>query len=153
MHFGKLGRGEVIASICGVILAFSVFMDWYATQKSDHYSEINGKANVSLSAWETQSILRFLFLAAAAAPLILAWVVIRDHKLSWPRGELTAVVSVAAIVLILVAGFVSKPGAPADTISLQIGWIVALAAAFGMLIGSVQRTAESSRARKPPGTL
>jgi hypothetical protein len=153
MHFGKLGRGEIIASICGVILAVSVFMDWYATQKSDHFSEINGKSNIALSAWETQSVLRYLFLAAGVAPLILAWVVIRDHQLSWPRGELTAVVSVTAIVLILVAGFISKPGAPTDTISLQTGWIVALAAALGMLFGSVQRTAESGRRRKPPGTL
>ncbi len=49
-------------------------------------------------------------LAAAAAPLILAWIVIRDHELSWPRGELTAVVSIAALGLVLYSGIVDAAG-------------------------------------------
>jgi hypothetical protein len=153
MNFGKLGKGEILASLCGVLLAVSLFMSWYATQDKDPFSEINGRAHVSLSAWETQDILRYLLLAVAVAPLILAYVVIRDHELSWPRGELTAVVAVFGIVLIIIAGFINKPGTPRDTISLQYGWIIAFLATLGMLFGAVKRTAQSGRPRKPPGTL
>jgi hypothetical protein len=153
VHFGKLGRGEIIGSISGVLMAISVFMKWYGTDKTNGNSKINGMAGVDLSAWQADHILRFLFLAAAAAPLILAYVVLRDHQLSWPRGELTAVVSVATIVLVLVVGFVIRPGDPRDTISLEVGWFVALVASVGMLIGATQRSSKSAPPAKPPGVM
>ena len=39
------------------------------------------------SGWDAHPILHWLLLAAAAAPLILAWIIVRDHQLSWPRGR------------------------------------------------------------------
>jgi hypothetical protein len=153
VHFGKLGRGEIIASISGVVLAVSVFMKWYGTDKANGNSKINGQAFADLSAWEADHVLRFLFLLAAAAPLILAYIVIRDHQLSWPRGELTALVAVTTLVLVLVLGFVLRPGEPRDTISLEVGWFVALVASIGMFIGAVQRSAKSAPPRKPPGAV
>ena len=54
--------------------------------------------------------------------MILASVVVRDHQLSWPRGELTAVVAMIALVLVLYVGLSTVPGQPSGQISLRIGW-------------------------------
>ena len=53
--------------------------------------------------------MRWLLIAAAAAPLILSYIVVRGHQLTWPRGELTAIVGLTAFVLIAYNGFVDKP--------------------------------------------
>lgn len=153
MHFDKLGRGELVACVSGLVLAGSLFLHWYGTDYSDPDSKLNGRASVTLTAWQTQHVLRWVLIVLAVGPLILAWIVLRQHQLSWPRGEVTAVGAVTAIVLVLVAGFVAKPGQPKDTISIQYGWFVALVAGVGMLVGAAQRTAESERRRKPPGMI
>ena len=98
-------------------------------------------------------MMRFLLLAAAAAPLILAYIIVRDHALSWPRGEMTAVVAIAAFGLIAYNGFVTKPGAPTAEISLQIGFFLAIAGTALMLYGAATRSGETERKRKPPGTI
>ncbi len=153
MHFKKLGRGELIASLSGVVLGVSLFLHWYSTNDNPN-SRINGIHPALVSAWDVFSILRYPLLVAALAPLILAYIVIRDHKLSWPRGEVTALVSVSTLVLVLVVGFLARPGDPRSTISLQTGWYVALLATVGMLVGAAQRTAVSGGPpRKPPGVF
>ena len=98
-------------------------------------------------------ILRWLLLAAAAAPLILAWIVLRDHELSWPRGEMTAVVAMVGLGLVLYAGIVRRPGDPRSQIALQFGWFLALLALVLMLVGGAKRATEVERRRKPPGVL
>ena len=153
VHFEDLRRGEVIAGVAGLVLAVAVFLDWFATDYSNRHSTINGKPFQTVSLWENNKVIAILLLLAAAAPLILMWIVVRRHQLSWPRGEMTAVVAIVAFVLILVIGIVSKPGDPRDTISLQVGWYLAIAASIGMVIGAAQRSSESAAPRKPPGTL
>jgi hypothetical protein len=97
--------------------------------------------------------MRFLLLLAALAPVILAYIIVRDHALSWPRGELTAVVAITAITLVLVRGLILKPGEPSGQISLDYGWYVALAGGILILVGALMRTGETDRGRKPPGVL
>jgi hypothetical protein len=97
--------------------------------------------------------MRWLLLAAAAAPLILAYIIARGHALSWPRGEMTAVVSVAAFGLIAYNAFVSKPGTVSSLVSLRYGIFVALLGSLMMLGGSALRASATERPRKPPGTL
>ncbi len=87
------------------------------------------------------------------APLILAYIILRGHKLSWARGEMTAVTSIAAFGLIVYGGIIDKPGEPAGLISLRFGWILALLGVIAMLVGSALRASEVERARKPPGVL
>ena len=50
----------------------------------------------------------------------------RDHELSWPRGEMTAVVGMIALVLVLYVGLVDRPGDPSGQISIEFGWFVSL---------------------------
>ena len=152
MNLSRLGRAEYIAVAGGLLLALGVFLPWYGTNADNRNANIDG-ATGSLSGWTVHPILGWLLLAAAAAPLILAWVIARDHELSWPRGEMTAVVAMIAIVLILYVGFIDRPGRPSGQISLQFGWFVALLGAILMLVGGATRAGTTERPRKPPGVL
>ena len=105
------------------------------------------------SGWETHPVLRWLLLVMAIAPFILAYIVARDHQLTWARGELTAVLSITAVGMLLYVGVVDRPGDPAGQIELAWGWYVALLGAVLMLAGSALRTGETERRRKPPGTI
>jgi hypothetical protein len=148
---GRLGTSEVIAVVGGLLLALGVFLAWYATSSNPH-AVLNGSRG-SFSAWQALPILRWLLLAAAVAPLILAWIILREHELSWPRGELTAVVGLVAAALVLYFGMLSRPGEPSGEISLQIGWFVALLGALLILFGGASRASGTERPRKPPGVL
>jgi hypothetical protein len=153
VHFDKLSRGEIIACAGGFLLAVAVFLPWYSTDSGNKNSLINGRQG-DFSAWDAHTVSRFLFLLGAAAPFILAWIVIREHQLSWPRGEVTAITGIVAFVLVLVLGFVARPGEPRDTISFGVGWYLALVASIVILVGALQRsTREDDSVRKPPGVL
>jgi hypothetical protein len=152
MSFGRLGRGEFLAVLGGLLLALSVFMPWYATNPDNRNANVDG-ARGSFSAWDAHPILHWLLLAAAVAPLILAWVIIRDHELSWPRGEMTAVVGMIALVLVLYVGLVDRPGEPSGQISLKLGWFVALLGIVPITVGGALRASGTERPRKPPGVL
>jgi hypothetical protein len=151
MLTGRLSRSEWIAVGGGLLLIVAVFLPWYGTSENPN-AVIDGERG-DFSAWQVHPILRWLMLAAALAPLILAWIVLRDHELSWPRGEMTAVVAIAAFGLVLYSGIVTRPGEPRAQISLQLGWFLAIVGIVLMLVGVAKRAAEVERARKPPGVL
>jgi hypothetical protein len=148
---GRLGRSEVMGALGGLLLAVGVFLPWYATSANPN-ADIDG-ARGTFSAWEVHPILRWLLLAAAVAPFILAYIIARDRELSWPRGEMTAVVAIAALGLILYVGVLDRPGQPSGEISLRVGWFVALLGAALMLVGGASRAGAGERPRKPPGVL
>jgi hypothetical protein len=152
MSLGRLGRGELLAVAGGILLALGLFLPWYKTNPANRNASINGTRG-SVNAWDAHPILSWLLLAAATAPLILAWIIVRDHELSWPRGELTAVVAMVALVLVLYVGVISRPGEPRSQISLQGGWFVSLAGCALMIGGGASRAASTERPRKPPGVL
>jgi hypothetical protein len=152
MHLGKLGRSELLAVVGGILLAIGVFLPWYRTAPDNPNAIIDG-ARGAFSAWQVHPIMRWLLLAAAAAPLILAWIVVRDHELSWPRGELTAVVGIAAAGLILYVGLLARPVEPPAQISLRMGYVLAVLGALLIVAGGAVRAGTSERPRKPPGVL
>ncbi len=148
----KLTRTEIMAMIGGALLAASLFLPWYhAENRRALINEVPGPGD--FSGWEVHSIQRWLLLAAAIAPLILAYIIIRGHKLSWARGEMTAVTSIAAFGLIIYAGVIDRPGEVSGLVGLKFGWFVALLGVVAMLVGSALRASEVERARKPPGVL
>ena len=149
MHPSKLQKGEFIAIAGGILLLIGLFLDWYATKG---LGEIDGRQG-SFSGWEVHTIIRWLLLAAAVAPLILAYIIMRDHALSWPRGEMTAVIAIACFGLVTYNGLIAKPGTSNSLSSLQLGWFVAVAGTLLMLAGSALRSSNVERKRKPPGTL
>lgn len=156
MNFSNLERGEIVAMAGGTLLAVAVFLAWYrlGSENSTLGSIGRGHEGETVSAWRSHAVLRILLLLAALAPFILAYIVVREHALSWPRGELTAVIGLA-VTLVLLRGFILRPGEPTSTISLQYGWVIALLGAGLILFGALihQAGTGSGRRRKPPGVL
>src|SRR3989337_2594051 len=95
MHPGKLSLSGWIAAGRRLRLGLGVSLPWYEPNKGNRNAVVAGSRE-AVSAWDAHNLLRFLFVAAAIAPLILLYIVLRDHQLSWPRGEMTAVVAIAA---------------------------------------------------------
>lgn len=151
MDISRVQKGERIAIIGGILLAIGLFLKWYELKEN---GEAGGKMGpADLTGWEAHMTMRYLLLAAAVAPLILAYIIARDHQLSWPRGQVTSVVAIAAFGLIGYAGLLDKPGDSNSLISLEWGWIVGILGPVLMLAGSVMRQNETELKRKPPGTI
>jgi hypothetical protein len=154
MDFKALDRGELIAVLGGILLGVSVFLAWYQLGNSHATLGPCRGPDSSCSAWKGLSVVRWLLLLTAVAPLILAWIILRGHALSWPRGELTAVTALAGLTFTLFVGVIDKPGQPRGEISVGYGWWIALAGGLLILVGSVwRRGKESTEVRKPPGVL
>ncbi len=148
----KLTRTEIMAMVGGACLAISLFLNWYnAENRNALINEERGPG--TFTGWEVHSIQRWLLLAAALSPFILAYIIIRGHQLSWARGEMTAVVGIAAFGLIVYGGVIDRPGEPSGLIGLELGWGLALIGSILMVVGSALRASEVERKRKPPGVL
>jgi hypothetical protein len=152
MDLSRLRRGELIAALGGIMLAVGIFLPWYSTSSDNANALIDGRRG-DVSAWSVHPVMRWLLLAAALAPLILVWIIVRDHELSWARGELTAVVGIAAFGLIFYAGVIDRPGEPSGEISLGIGWFLALVGSLLMIGGAASTAAGTEKPRKPPGVF
>jgi archaellum biogenesis protein FlaJ (TadC family) len=148
----KLSRSEIIAAVGGVLLAISVFVKAYEARPQNPNANIDGLKG-TLSIWQVHDIMRILLLLAALAPIILVYIVLRDHELSWPRGEMTAVIGLTAATLLLYTGIIDRPGEPSGQIELEIGWYGALLGAILTTVGGALRSSETARTRKPPGVL
>jgi hypothetical protein len=159
----KLDRSEIIGMVAAVVLVISLFLVWFSlttdpdvVQRSQDDSNdwACGVGNDSCSGWDTFPIMRFLLIAAASAPFILAWIVVRGHALSWPRGELTAIIGLTAFVLIAYNGVIDKPNDGLQ-MDLSVGDWIALLASLGIFISGGFRAVESGGGarRKPPATF
>jgi hypothetical protein len=148
----RLHRNEYMGMVGGALLALSVFLPWYGTDSGNRFANIDGERG-SQSCFDVHPILRWLLLAAAVAPFILAYIIANDVQLSWARGEMTAVTSIAAFGLIVFNGIIDRPGEPSSAISLKLGWFAALLGTLLMIVGASLRSSEHERARKPPGTI
>jgi hypothetical protein len=148
----RLTIDELLAVLGGALLAGAQFAPWY--DSVSRLASIAGFDGLGAhSAWQVHAILRWLLLLVAIAPFVLAYVVMRDHRLSWGRGELTAVLAIFAFGVVLYVGVVDRPGEPPGQIELAWGWYLALAGSALMLVGAARRSGESERRRKPPGTI
>ncbi|MEA2393015.1 MAG: hypothetical protein QOJ82_906 [Solirubrobacteraceae bacterium] len=149
---GRLHAIEFLGMLGGAVLAASVFLPWYATDPENRFAAINGVRGAQ-SCWDVHPILRWLMLAAAVAPFVLAYIIVTDQQLSWARGEMTAVTSIAAMGLIFFNGALDRPGDPSSAISLRYGWFLAVIGAMLMFSSAARRSSSHERARKPPGTI
>jgi hypothetical protein len=152
MDFGRLQRGEYIGFVGVGVLLFSLFLNWFSTGDSKN-GEINGERG-TFNAFDTFGSLDWLLVAACLAPFVLAWIIVRGHKLTWRPGEITMIVGMTAFALIVLNGVVlGRPGEPDSEIDMKVGYFVGLFGAAMICVGGIIRQAEGDRARKPPGTL
>ena len=153
MDFGRLQRGEFIGFAGVGVLLVSLFLPWFETNPDNANAEING-ATGEFNAFDTYGVLDWLLVAACLAPFILAWIVVRGHKLTWRPGEITMIVGMTAFALIILNGVIlGRPGDPDSEIDIKIGYIVGLLGSAMICVGGIIRQAEGDRARKPPGTI
>jgi hypothetical protein len=161
MDFSRLRASEAVGAMAGLVLIISLFLEWFtlthAATRAPQGAWVCGTGNYSCSAWATFPILRWLLIAAALAPLILAYLVVTDAKLSWPAGEVTTIVGLAAITLIGYNGLVAKPKGSSSIqfgVSLSFGYLLAMLAAIALVVAGGSRTLESGggAGRKPPAT-
>lgn len=164
MRFSKLSLSELLGLVASLVLVASLFLlDWYSLSETQDRTNgipeafICGVGNYECTGWETFPILRWLLLLAAVAPPILAYIVVRGHKLSWAPGELTMVAGFTAFVLIAYNGIIDPPGSVQGEIGVseEIGYWVALAASAGIAAAGIGRAMESQKGaiRKAPGTV
>ncbi len=153
MQFAELDRGELIAVGGGIVLGVSVFLVWFDLGNQNAVLRSCHGPHTGCSGWAALGFARYLLLITALAPVILAYIIVRGHALSWPRGELTAVTSLVALTLTIFLGVIDPPGSPSGEISVGVGWWLALLGGVLILVGSVWRSQESAARRKPPGVL
>jgi hypothetical protein len=152
MDTSRLSRSEYIAVAGAILLVIALFLPWYETNPDNTAANIDGERG-TFSGWDVHPIVFWLLLLLAVSPVILAWIIARGYELAWVRGELTAVGAIFGLGLVFFNGIVSKPGEPSSQISLKYGYWLTLFAILLILVGSVMRTGESERRRRPPGTF
>ena len=160
MDFSKLSRAELFGILAGLVLVGSLFIEWFSldtegVSRDEGDDWVCGVDKTSCTGFDTFPILRWLLIAAAAAPLILTWIVARGHELTWPRGEVTAIVGLTALVLIGYNGIVDKPSPNDIGVNLSYGYWLAILASLGIFLAGGWRTVESGggAGRKPPATF
>jgi hypothetical protein len=166
MDFSRLNypRLAVGLTASAVLIIAILFLPWYSYDRpedsatfQDADAWICGVDEDSCTGFETFPILRWLLLLAALAPIILAYILVRAHRLSYPPGEMTMVAGFAAFVLIAYNGIIDKPGSGSAEIglSLDYGYWIALLASVAIAGVGWTRSLESGarKARKAPGTV
>src|SRR2546425_2871562 len=91
-----------------------------------------------------------LLTAAAVAPWILVWIVIRGHTLSWPPGEVTMIVVAIAATLILYNGLVDRVGETRQFVSLSTGWYLGILGALMIVGGGALRHSRRGVGQRRP---
>jgi hypothetical protein len=156
----RLQRSELAGLGASALLIVAVFLPWYSLSQTPERIEqgawICGTRDYSCTAWETFPINRWLFLAAAAAPIILTYFILTSQRGQYPTGEFTMTVGLAVIVLAGYNGVISKPGGTGQFgVSLDIGFFLAMLAGLVMAVAGALRSLESGGGapRKPPATF
>lgn len=162
VDFKRLHWAEFVGFAGAGVLALALFLPWFSTscesvrpskpEGCNPNSNYGGKFG-DFNAFETFGVLDWLLLAACIAPFVLAYLVVRQAKLSWRPGEVTMIVGMVALALILMNGIIlGRPGESVE-ISIEYGYAVGAFGAAMILVGGALRQALGGRTRKPPGVL
>jgi hypothetical protein len=162
MDFSRLDRNRVlVGGTASILLIISLFLfPWYSLGQTPERAKgsgfICGAGDYSCTGFQTFPILRWLLLAGALSPLILAWIIVRGHKLSWAPGEMTMVVGFTMMVLIGYNGIIDRPGS--GTAEIEVGldygyWIALVCSIAIAATGFLRSQAGQRRQRNAPGTV
>ncbi len=167
----RIQRGELIGFVGVAVLAIALFLiPWYSSSCPDVHaaasaaSHCNPNSKLKLASgelaygsytgWETLKFIRWFLLAGCIAPFILAYIIAREHDLSWRPGEVTMIVGIILFALILLDGVIlGRPGGNAKNavdLGLEPGYFVGLLGAFLISFGGFRRQVEGVKP-SPPG--
>ena len=154
MDFRRLDRGELIAVAGGILLGASLFLAWYRLGNPTRCSTTATDPTASCTGWAALTILRVLLLIAAAAPLILAWIIVRGHALSLAPRRADRRHGAGGADIHAVSRSDRPAGIAVGRDQHRLRLVDrAVSAAILILVGSVWRSQESAGRRKPPGVL
>jgi hypothetical protein len=161
VDFSRLERTDAVGALSSVLLVVALFVPWFdladTPERTRQAAWVCGSGDFSCTGFETFPILRWLLIAAALAPLILAYLIVTAERTAYPTGEFTMTVGFAAFVLIGFNGVVDKPGSGLDEIGLSLDWGYFLALFASVLmaaVGGVRSLGFGGGAkRKPPATF
>jgi hypothetical protein len=157
----RIAPTELVALGAAVLLVIAVFLPWFSLsevpQRAEQQAWVCGSNDFTCTGWETFPINRWLFLAAAAAPMLLTYFILTSQRGQYPTGEFTMTVGLAVIVLVGFNGIIDKPGSGIVEfgISLEYGYFLAMLAGLVMAVCGALRSLESGGGaeRKPPATF
>ncbi|MEK6250387.1 MAG: hypothetical protein AABM43_00365 [Actinomycetota bacterium] len=156
----RLQPSELVGLASAALLIVALFLPWYSLShtperiKQDAW--VCGAGHYDCSGWATFPIARWLFLLAAAAPVILTYFILTSQKGKYPTGEATMTTGLAVVVLVGFNGIVSKPGSGIQFgIGLEPAYLLAILAGLVMAGAGAARSLESGGGaeRKPPATF
>jgi archaellum biogenesis protein FlaJ (TadC family) len=162
VDFSRLDRNRtILGGTAAILFVVALFLlPWFTIdvtpQQTSQDAWICGTGDSSCTGFDTFPIMRWFLLAGALSPLILAWIIIRGHKLSWAPGEMTMVVGFTMMVLIGYNGIIDKPGSGVteNFVSLDYGyWIAFICSIAIAATGFLRSQAGQRRERKAPGTV
>jgi hypothetical protein len=162
VDFSRLDRNRtILGGTAATLFVVALFLlPWYSInvtpQQTRQDAWICGTGDSSCTGFDTFPILRWLLLLGALSPLILAWIIVRGHKLSWAPGEMTMVTGFTMMVLIGYNGIIDKPGSGVteNFVSLDYGYWIALLCTIAIAAtGFLRSQAGQRRERKAPGTV
>src|SRR3954469_15015851 len=154
MKPSRIHLEEVAAIIGGLLLAGGMFLAWYTLAGPNGQIGTHRFPTRSVTGWDALPFDRWILLVIAAAPLVLTLIVVVGGQTSWPRGELTAVLAILGVTIVVVRGWVVRPGQPPHSVGVDFGWFVSFAGTVIMLVAAARHRAASDTAgKKPPGVL
>lgn len=161
MDFSRLERTEAVGALSSLLLLVSLFVPWFdladTPERLEQQAWVCGSHDFSCTGFETFPILRWLLIAAAAAPLILSYLIVTAEKTAYPTGEFTMTVGIAVVVLVGFNGIIAKPGSGLEEIGISLTWGYFVALVAGLLMagaGAVRSLGMGGGApRKPPATF
>lgn len=139
MDWSKLGTGQKIAGIAGVVLVIDLFLPWYSLDF--------GLGSSSLNAFDAEFLAWFgSFVAiAGAAVLLLKALDVTDVKVGNFQAEQLALGLGAIGAILILLRWITEPGETVGGIGLSVGfglWL-GLLAAIAVAYGGFQATKDA----------
>ena len=117
MRLSRIGGGEVLAGVCGLVLLVALFLPWFA----------------DADAWEAFAVADFLLAVVAAAAIALPIIAASNSKTDAPITASALTVLGGAIATFLALYRLLDPVGDG---SRRIGLYLGLIASLGLVVGS-----------------
>jgi hypothetical protein len=145
----RVGQGELIAGISGLVLLISLWLKWYGVSFSGGGGLLKGfNFGVSASAWQAFSLIDIiLFLVSLIAiGVAVMRAMNRMPDLPWPPSLVVAGAGALALLLVLFRTLVvpvDTHGVPGVDVSRKFGLFIGLIASAGVVYGGWRAMQES----------